>query len=383
MALSRPDVTAVVGARPNFMKLAPIVESFRAAGITLRVVHTGQHFDESMSGAFFRELGMPAPDVNLDVGPGTHLAQMGEILRRIEPELTENRPCMLLVVGDVNSTAAGAIAAAKMGIPLAHVEAGLRSFDNTMPEEVNRRLTDCVAELLFTTEHAANENLLREGVSPDRIHFVGNVMIDTLLRFLPHAERMQQWSHFGLRRGQYAVLTLHRPSNVDDPDVLEGILNAVLEVAKRIPVVFPVHPRTRNRLETFNLWARLQVQRVFVTTPLPYLAMLSLLAGCRFVMTDSGGIQEESTVLRVPCLTLRHNTERPITVEVGTSRLVGNRPDAILSAVDQALAGRWPEGRIPEKWDGRAAERIAHVVSEWLNRVRPTNSRQEKTAGTW
>jgi UDP-N-acetylglucosamine 2-epimerase (non-hydrolysing) len=361
-------VTLIAGARPNFMKVAPVVRALQRAGVRARLVHTGQHYDDSMSGAFFRELAIPDPDVNLGVGSGSHVWQLAEIMKRLETEFSTRRPALVVVVGDVNSTLGAAMAAVKMGIPVAHVEAGLRSFDRSMPEEINRVLTDAISELLFTSEPSGTENLLREGIAAERIHFVGNVMIDTLQEHLPRARQVAAWKAYHLSAGGYALLTLHRPSNVDCRETLRRIFQAVHEIARRVPVVFPVHPRTAQRIRAFGLADDGHLNGCILTEPLSYLPMLSLLQGALLVLTDSGGIQEETTALKIPCLTLRENTERPITVQVGTNRLVGNSPEAILEAVDQVLRGDWPAGQIPDKWDGHASDRIATVITHWLER---------------
>jgi UDP-N-acetylglucosamine 2-epimerase (non-hydrolysing) len=359
-------ITMVAGARPNFMKIAPLTKAFADGGIRFRIVHTGQHYDVRMSQTFFEELGIPAPDVNLEVGSGSHSWQIAEVLRRIEPELDANRPDAVLVVGDVNSTLAAAIAAVKLGIPLAHVEAGLRSFDRAMPEETNRVLTDAISRWLFTSEPSGEANLLREGVPAERIHFVGNVMIDTLRAHRGRTDGERVARGLGLEPKGYAVMTLHRPSNVDDAGRFGSILRAVRQIAAELPVVFVVHPRTRARLGPTGLVEEAEAGRLLLIEPLGYLAMLGLMDASRFVLTDSGGIQEETTALGVPCLTLRENTERPVTIEVGCNRLVGWRSEAIVAATRDLLAGSASPPRTPDKWDGRAAERIAAVLSHDL-----------------
>lgn len=357
-------IVNIVGARPNLMKIAPLMEVMRRTpGVDPILVHTGQHYDERMSELFFRELEIPAPDHYLGVGSGTHAQQTAQVMVRLEPLFKELRPDLVLVVGDVNSTLAAALVASKLGILLAHVEAGLRSFDRSMPEEVNRIVTDALSDLLFTTERGAMENLRREGIAEEKVHFVGNVMIDTLLRHRERAEELDVPGSFGVPPGAYAVVTLHRPSNVDTPEALAGMVDVVAGVAERLPVVFPVHPRTRSRLAEAGMLARLDaVPAVRLTEPLGYLEFLGLLAGARIVLTDSGGVQEETTILGVPCLTLRENTERPVTITHGTNRLVGTDPARILAAVDETLAAPRPEGRRPELWDGRAAERIVDTL---------------------
>lgn len=358
-------VVNIVGARPNLMKIAPLMDVMvRTPGIEPILVHTGQHYDERMSDLFFRELGIPAPDHYLGVGSGTHAQQTAQVMVRLEPLFEELRPDLVLVVGDVNSTVAAALVASKLGIRLAHVEAGLRSFDRSMPEEVNRVVTDALSDLLFTTERSAEENLRREGIAEEKIHFVGNVMIDTLLRHRERAEALGVPARFGLAPGEYAVVTLHRPSNVDAPDALARMVDVMVAVQERLPVVFPVHPRTRSRLAEAGLLTRLEaLPDVRLTEPLGYLEFLGLMAGARLVLTDSGGVQEETTILGVPCLTVRENTERPVTITHGTNRLVGTEPARIIAAVDETLAAPRPDGRRPELWDGRAAERIVGVLA--------------------
>jgi UDP-N-acetylglucosamine 2-epimerase (non-hydrolysing) len=358
-------ILAVAGARPNFMKIAPLLRAMKKRPrIEAFLVHTGQHYDAAMSDAFFRDLGMPKPDVNLAVGSGSHAAQTADVLRAIEPALLEWKPDVVVVVGDVNSTLAATIAAVKLGIEVAHVEAGLRSFDRTMPEEINRILTDSVSRWLFTSEPSGAANLRREGVATERIHFVGNVMIDTLIACLEAARAAAPLTQLGLEPGGYGLLTLHRPSNVDDPERLEGLFDALERIHQRLPVVFPVHPRTRASIET-RLHGR--TPRLQLTDPLGYLDFLGLMSRARLVLTDSGGIQEETTALGIPCLTMRDNTERPVTVERGTNRLVGSDPTAILAAAFEILDGEPKPGKKPELWDGQASERIIDVLEQDLS----------------
>jgi len=359
-------IISVCGARPNFMKIAPLTRAFAARpGFTHRIVHTGQHYDEAMSKAFFDDLHLPRPDVNLEVGSASHAVQTALIMQRFEPVVLQERPDAVLVVGDVNSTIACALVAVKLLVPVIHVEAGLRSFDRTMPEEINRLLTDAVSELLFVTEPAGVRNLEREGIPAAKIHLVGNVMIDTLRAHQALAEQSRILDTLRLAPQSYGVLTLHRPATVDHPDVLAGVLDALAEVQRTLPLVFPVHPRTRGNLERTGLLTRVQqMPGLRLTEPLGYLDFLKLMSHARVVLTDSGGIQEETTVLGVPCLTLRENTERPITIEQGTNELVGMNPANILDGFRRVLAGRRP-ARIPELWDGRAAERIADVLVRW------------------
>ena len=353
-------IAAVVGARPNFVKIAPILaEMARHPSLSVRLIHTGQHYDGRMSGAFFRDLDIPEPDVNLGVGAQTTVAQTAEIMVRLAAVLGDARPDLVLVVGDVTSTLAAALTAVKTGIPLAHVEAGLRSFDRTMPEEINRVLTDAVADLCFTTEPSANENLAREGIPAGRVHHVGNVMIDTLFGFRERAAASPILDTLGLAPRRFAALTLHRPANVDDAGALGHVLSAVAAIAKDVPVIFPVHPRTRERLAQA---ADVGAARLTLVDPLPYLDFVQLMANAACVLTDSGGIQEETTALGVPCLTLRTTTERPITVTQGTNRLTGVDATRIAAAWDEIRRGRWPMGRLPELWDGKAAERLVRVL---------------------
>lgn len=356
------QVLCVAGARPNFMKIAPVMAALAETGIAAQLLHTGQHYDAAMSDGFFADLGIPAPDHHLEVGSGSHAVQTAEIMKRFEPVLDRVRPQAVLVVGDVNSTIACALVAAKRGVRVIHVEAGLRSYDRGMPEEINRVLTDQISDLLFTTEKSALANLAREGIAAERVVFVGNVMIDTLHRNLARAVPAAET--LGAALDGYAVLTLHRPSNVDDPDTLAALLDVIGEINRRVPVAVPLHPRTRGNVEKFGLSAKLDGLRVL--PPVGYLAMLGLMRDAKLVLTDSGGIQEETTALGVPCLTLRENTERPITIDEGTNTLVGPNPDAIRVAFEEVMTSGGKSGRIPEYWDGRAAMRIAHALESWL-----------------
>jgi UDP-N-acetylglucosamine 2-epimerase (non-hydrolysing) len=366
-------VVCVVGARPNFMKMAPILRAFAAhqPAIPTLLVHTGQHYDRDMSDKLFEDLRLPSPEINLEVGSGSHAVQTAEVMRRFEPVLDERNASCVLVVGDVNSTLACTLVAVKKGIPVAHVEAGLRSFDRAMPEEINRVLTDQVADLLYTTEAAAADNLVREGVHADRVRFVGNVMIDSLLFNRQVARRPGQtlaaagFAPDVIAAG-YGVVTLHRPSNVDDPDHLLPLLQVLREISARLPLVFALHPRTRGNIKRFGMQSLLAGDRIVLLPPQGYLEMLGLLAGATVILTDSGGLQEEATALGVPCLTLRENTERPITVSQGTNMLVGRDVAAIRTGVAAILAGSGKHGRVPELWDGRAAERIADDLCAWL-----------------
>lgn len=352
----------VVGARPNFIKMAPVVLEMKRCGLDQILVHTGQHYDAQMSAVFLDELGMPQPDFNLEVGSGSHADQTARIMLGIEPILVERKPRLLVVGGDVNSTLAAALAASKLGIAVAHVEAGLRSFDRSMPEEINRTLTDHLGDLLFTTEPAGAENLTREGIAPDKIHFVGNCMVDSLRAHSDLALQREPWRRFDLEPGRYGVVTLHRPSNVDDAALLSEIIGALVEISRRLPLVFPVHPRTLRRLNGHGALPG----AIHLSEPLGYLDFLGLMARARLVLTDSGGIQEETTALGIPCLTLRDNTERPITVTQGTNRLVGSKASAIVDAARQALEWpTWPH-QVPDLWDGQAAKRMVGVIQAWL-----------------
>ena len=358
----------IVGARPNFMKMAPIIEAMNRhpEKIDHLLVHTGQHYDQKMSRAFFEDLGMPRPDIDLGVGSGSHAEQTARIMVAFEEVCLRENPDLVIVVGDVNSTMACAITAKKLSVAVAHVEAGLRSRDMTMPEEINRLCTDVLCDYLFTTDRLADANLAREGVAPERIFFVGNVMIDTLLKHRAMAAQLGLRQRLGLAPGGYATLTLHRPSNVDDRQSLLGILEALAEIAETMPIVFPIHPRTRNRVREFGLEhffsAGERPKGIWLTEPLGYLEFLHLNMNAAMVLTDSGGLQEETTVLGVPCITLRFNTERPITCEEGTNVLVGNRKEEILKAARAVLNGGGVKGKVPEKWDGKAAERIVAVL---------------------
>jgi UDP-N-acetylglucosamine 2-epimerase (non-hydrolysing) len=357
-------IVNVVGARPNFMKMAPLMrEMGRHPDISATLVHTGQHYDDSMAGQFFRDLQLSPPDISLEIGSGSHAYQTAEVMKRLEPVLNDLRPHVVVVVGDVNSTLAASVTAVKLGMAVAHVEAGLRSFDRSMPEEINRILTDAVSDHLFVTEESGRKNLLREGVDPRKIHLVGNVMIDSLEQCRPLWERTDAVARLGIARGEYGVVTLHRPSNVDDPTTLRGLVKALAEIGRRLPLVFPVHPRTRSRLEAMESESLGRTAARFVP-PLGYLDFISLVAGARLVLTDSGGLQEETTSLGVPCLTLREQTERPITVTQGTNRIVGTAPDRIVSEAIRVLVEPRSTAARPPLWDGHAAERIVAILRE-------------------
>lgn len=354
----------IVGARPNLVKIAPLLREMRNhSAIEPILVHTGQHYDEKLSDIFFRQMGIPEPDVNLEVGSGSHAWQTSEILRKIEPVIIERKPDCVLVVGDVNSTVAASLAAAKLGVTVVHVEAGLRSFDRSMPEEINRIVTDALADYLFVTEEDAIENLIREGKRREQIFFVGNVMIDALQHFLPVAQKSKIAGELGLANSNgnqsYALLTLHRPSNVDNAETLAALLTAIGEIAQKLPVIFPVHPRTQERMREAHAKS---TEGIRFVPPLGYLDFLSLMSRARIVLTDSGGIQEETTALGVPCLTLRENTERPVTVTEGTNELVGQDPQKIIQAAQAILAGKTKKGQVPRNWDGQASKRIVEIL---------------------
>jgi UDP-N-acetylglucosamine 2-epimerase (non-hydrolysing) len=373
-------IANIVGARPNFIKMAPLLREMRQhAAISPLLVHTGQHYDARMAGQFFQDLHLPAPDISLDVGSGSHAYQTAEVMRRLEPVLEEERPDLVLVVGDVNSTLAAALTAAKLGIPVAHVEAGLRSFDRTMPEEINRLVTDAVSDYLFVTEESARQNLLREGVEERKIFFVGNVMIDAL------EESRQLWAdstihhRLGLTQGEYGVVTLHRPSNVDNVVTLRRLTGALAEIADKLPVIFPVHPRTRQYLGALD-WKPLICRTdgpstlssgIVCLEPMGYLDFMALVSSARIVLTDSGGLQEETTILGIPCLTLRENTERPVTVTHGTNQVVGMSPDRILEAALQVLENPRPPHPAPPLWDGKTSSRVVSVLLEHLRSQQP------------
>ena len=358
----------VAGARPNFMKIAPLAAAFaNFARIESILVHTGQHYDERMSQTFFRQLAIGQPDVNLGVGSSSHASQTAAIMKAFEPVVLRHKPTAVLVVGDVNSTVACALVAAKLGVKVIHVEAGLRSFDKSMPEEINRILTDAISDFLFCTEKSAVENLRREGATDEKIFLVGNVMIDTLLAWKPKAEGSRILDSLNLDGQPYAVLTLHRPGNVDDAEVFSRLLDAIEVIQRDMPVIFPAHPRTRKDIVGLPLRRRIEgMANLRVIEPAGYLDFIKLMSRAAVVLTDSGGIQEETTVLKVPCLTLRKNTERPVTCEVGSNVVVGTRPENIIAAYREAVSGRGRKPKRPPLWDGHAAERIAAILAERL-----------------
>jgi UDP-N-acetylglucosamine 2-epimerase (non-hydrolysing) len=368
-------VLCVVGARPNYMKIAPLLRAFRAEPAMPRpvLVHTGQHYDPMMNDRLFEELELPRPDINLEVGSGTHALQTAEVIRRFEPVIDAHAPSCVVVVGDVNSTLACSLVAVKKAVPVAHIEAGLRSHDRAMPEEINRVLTDQIADLLYTTERSAHANLLREGIPAERVHFVGNVMIDSLRshskRAVPPRETLRRAGaphDFLAPQERFGIVTLHRPSNVDEPEALTESLDILQAVSRKLALICVLHPRTLRNIEAFGLAGELRCGRLLVLPPQGYLEMLGLMSEAAVVLTDSGGMQEETTALAVPCLTMRENTERPITVEEGTNTLVGRDRERILRLVDEILTTGGKRGRTPELWDGRAAERTVRHLARWL-----------------
>lgn len=367
--MTQRRIACIVGARPNFMKMAPLLKAFAAhENLHPVLIHTGQHYDESLSDIFFQDLGMKRPDISLEVGSGSHGVQTARVIERFEKVLHEAAAAgtpydRVLVVGDVNSTMAATLAAVKLNIPVAHVEAGLRSLDRTMPEEINRIVTDALADMLLVSEPAGVENLMREGHAPAEVHLVGNVMIDTLLQLLPKARSRDTLTRFELSPGSYGVVTLHRPANVDEPETLGHLLEVLAETAVRVPLVFPIHPRTQQRIESFGLMPKLQGKGIVLAPPLGYLDFLCLTSQAKVIVTDSGGLQEESSALGIPCLTARPNTERPVTVDEGTSTLVGSDPVRLRECLQAVLAGTYKQGRCPAIWDGRAAERIAAILA--------------------
>lgn len=365
-------IVNIVGARPNFMKIAPIMEQMKhVPSINPLLVHTGQHYDEEMSKLFFDDLELPRPDIDLEVGSASHAIQTAEIMRRIEPVLLSERPDLVLVVGDVNSTIACALVASKLHIKIAHVEAGLRSYDRRMPEEINRILTDAISDYLFTTDRMAHHNLTQEGISEEKIYFVGNVMIDSLLKNREKAKQSKILGKLGLKgegnKKKFAVLTLHRPSNVDQRNTLERILTTLVEISQNIPIVFPAHPRTRRQIHDFGFNEYFKEpggqNGLWLIDPLGYLDFMQLMSEAHFVLTDSGGIQEETTVLGIPCITMRENTERPITVTEGTNVIVGTDKQKILDESEKIIRGNGKFGKIPELWDGNAAQRIVNILA--------------------
>jgi UDP-N-acetylglucosamine 2-epimerase (non-hydrolysing) len=363
MKNKKKKVILVAGARPNFMKIAPVIIQMRKSRyLEPALVHVGQHYDQSMSGVFFEDLSIERPRVNLNVGSGSHAVQTAEAMKRFEEFILNEKPDLVVVVGDVNSTLAASLVAAKLNIKIAHIEAGLRSFDRSMPEEINRVITDAISDLLFTTSRDADINLIKEGIAKEKIHFVGNVMIDTLMRFKEKSRRSSILENSGLVKKQYAVLTLHRPSNVDDREVFRNIFQALDVISTKINIVFPCHPRTSKKIHDLKLKNFGGAFKVFA--PLGYLDFFKLMNESSFVLTDSGGIQEETSILDIPCLTLRANTERPVTVKLGTNKVIGNKKETIISEVENILRGKRKHARPIPLWDGKASERIVRVLEE-------------------
>ena len=361
-------ITLIAGARPNFMKIAPIIEAIEQKqqlgnNIQYRLIHTGQHYDKNMSDSFFVQLGIPAPHANLESGGGTQAEQTANIMVRFEKELLAHPTDVVLVVGDVTSTLACSIVAKKLNIQVVHVEAGIRSYDMSMPEEINRMVTDAITDHFFTTSKVANQNLQKNGISSDRIHFVGNTMIDTLLKQEQNFQQPAIWKEAGLKAGQYFVLTLHRPSNVDAEQKLKELLDTIIKGSKGLPIIFPVHPRTAKNLQSLGIYT----DHLFMTDPMSYLEFNYLVKHAKAVITDSGGITEETTVMRVPCMTLRNNTERPETVTVGTNEMMGTDPKNLPLAFDRLFTGQWKKGAIPELWDGKTGERIVAILDQLYN----------------
>ena len=359
-------IVSIVGARPNFIKIAALDNEIRNhPNIKHTLIHTGQHYDEALSNSFFNILNIKDPDHNLGIGSGSHGVQTGRIMIELEPLLVSLKPDWVVTVGDVNSTAAAAFVAVKLGLKTAHIEAGLRSFDRTMPEEINRLVTDSISDLLFVTEQSGIDNLRREGVSNDKIHFVGNVMIDTLIRLLPKVKEKKTWENYNLQPGKYITVTLHRPSNVDNGELFLELMETLIEISVYYPIIFPVHPRTRKSFEKFGLTHSLSKStNLILTEPLDYLSFLSLVSQSRALMTDSGGLQEETTFLGIPCLTLRNNTERPVTIELGTNNLVTPNKASIDEAFELLKTDKWKKGSIPPLWDGQAAKRIVEILQK-------------------
>ena len=362
-------ITNIAGARPNFIKIAPIIsEMKKRSAIRSSLIHTGQHHDFVLSELFFRELSIKEPDSYLGVGSSSHAVQTGKIMVGLEKIFMKSKPRLVLVVGDVNSTLAAALTCAKMEIPVAHIEAGLRSHDPLMPEETNRIVTDRLSEYLFTTSEDANVNLENEGIEKRKIFFTGNVMIDTLLKLMPKAKKLDaRLQDYKIKKKEFALLTLHRPSNVDDKETFLRIIKALIKISKYLPIIFPIHPRTQKRIEQFGLKRYFQSSKIILTKPLGYLENLNLMLNSKFVLTDSGGIQEETTVLKIPCLTLRENTERPVTAAVGSNTVVGTNTDKILNEFDKIMSGAYKKGGVPKYWDGKASARIVKILESKLS----------------
>jgi len=358
-------IVLIAGARPNFMKIAPLINELdKIRSFKNILIHTGQHYDYSMSELFFRDLGLRKPDVYLGVGSGTHAEQTARIMIALEKELIKIKPDLVIVVGDVNSTLAAAIVCSKLCIRLAHVEAGLRSFDMTMPEEVNRIVTDRLSDLLFTISADSADNLIKEGVDRKKIFFTGNVMIDTLIKLKPRAEKLNAYKNYGVERKNYCLVTLHRPSNVDNRDNILKIIKALSEISLSLPVIFPVHPRTLNNIDEFGFRKYLKKPGLIATAPVGYIENLSVMMNARFVITDSGGIQSESTFMKIPCITLRKNTELTVTEKIGTNTVIGLDTERLFVIIDDIMSDNYKKGRIPKYWDGKASERIAGIIKK-------------------
>jgi UDP-N-acetylglucosamine 2-epimerase (non-hydrolysing) len=357
----------VAGARPNFMKIAPLIKEFQKEKLKFKLIHTGQHYDHNMSEVFFDDLGIPEPDIYLNVGSGTHAVQTAKILIEFEKLLIKEVPLLVVVVGDVNSTLACALVAKKLHINVAHVEAGLRSFDLKMPEEVNRLLTDQISDFLFTTEKSAAVNLRNEGISADKVFFVGNLMIDTLITNLEKAKKLNLLDKYNLKKNEYALITLHRPSNVDTKENLEKMLNILNFLQEKIKVFFPIHPRTKKNLEKFDLEINIKDLNIVLSNPIGYLEFLNLMTNARLILTDSGGIQEEASYLKIPILTAREGTERPITVDEGTNTIIGNDLAKTKKYIEEIISNKYKQGKNIEKWDGQAARRIVRIIKDNLN----------------
>lgn len=356
----------IAGARPNFIKIAPLIYQFKLNGLEYKLIHTGQHYDFNMSEIFFEDLGIPEPDIHLNVGSASHAVQTAKIMIELDNIIQNEKPTMVLVVGDVNSTLAGALVAKKLNVNVCHVEAGLRSFDMSMPEEINRLLTDQISDFLFTTERSAEINLKREGIDPSKIYFVGNTMIDTLKMNLDKVKKTDYYRKFGLEKNQYALVTIHRPSNVDDKDNLEKVIRILNYAQERIKIFLPIHPRTLKNVKEFELENSFQKKNVILNDPVGYLVFLNLMINSKFILTDSGGIQEEASFLKIPILTLRENTERPITVEKGTNTIIGSDLKLAKKHINEILSNTYKKGNDIEKWDGLASKRIVDILIEKL-----------------
>jgi UDP-N-acetylglucosamine 2-epimerase (non-hydrolysing) len=360
------NIFLVAGARPNFMKIAPLIKELKKNQLSFKLIHTGQHYDYEMSKIFFDDLGIPEPDIYLNVGSASHAVQTAKIMIEFESVISNEKPILVVVVGDVNSTLACSLVAKKLNVKIAHVEAGLRSFDQTMPEEINRIVTDQLSDFLFITEPSAEVNLRREGIVQEKIFFVGNIMIDTLLLNLKRAKKLNMLAEYNLKEQEYALITIHRPSNVDNPDSLKKIIQIINYIQEKIRLFFPIHPRTTKRLKEFNLEDQLIKSNLILSEPIGYLEFLHLMVNSKFILTDSGGIQEEASFLHVPILTIRENTERPITIEKGTNELVGANINLIKDYIDKILKKKYKKGQDIEKWDGRTAERIINIIKKKL-----------------